>query len=76
MSRPRMYNEPVVKTSLSLRASVKRGLEQEAPPTGLSVSQLINVLAEDWLRRRGYPLEDHTVREPAHEPVEAEAEVA
>jgi len=63
MSRPRMYTEPVVKTSL--RASIKRGLEQEAPPTGQSVSQLINVLAEDWLRRRGYRLDDEPARQPA-----------
>ena len=65
MSRPRMYTEPVVKTSISLRASIKRGLEQEAPPTGQSVSQLINVLAEDWLRRRGYRLDDEPARQPA-----------
>ena len=65
MSRPRMYTEPVVKTSIVVRVSVKRGLEQEVPPTGQSVSQLLNALAEDWLRRRGYRLDDELTRQPA-----------
>lgn len=69
MPRPRMYiGECVVKTGISMPPSIKEALTVAAQEQGLSMSQLLTVLAEDWLRRRGYLRDRGELPLPEREP--------
>jgi hypothetical protein len=54
MPRTPMYAEGLEQLSLSVPATVKDGLRRYAVDERLSMSQVVTVALEEWLRRRGY----------------------
>lgn len=54
MARPKLYPDGVAKLGISVPPAVKDGLQEAAIDQGQSISQLVTVVIEDWLRRRGY----------------------